>query len=63
MFRHCMTKGIPHALLEIRQDLIGDEAGIAGWAERLSKIFAEINAEPVLHEYRRYPSRTGPYEA
>ncbi len=28
MYRHCMMTGIPHALLEVRQDLIGDEAGI-----------------------------------
>eukprot|EP00913_Durusdinium_trenchii_P008101 g7598.t1 len=28
MYRHCMVPGIPHALLEVRQDLIGDDAGI-----------------------------------
>ncbi len=28
MYRHCMLKGIPHALLEVRQDLIGEEAGL-----------------------------------
>ena len=32
MYRHCMMAGIPHALLEVRQDLIGDAAGQARWA-------------------------------
>lgn len=61
MYRHCMIKGIPHALLEVRQDLIGDEAGIAAWADRLYPIFAALNAEEALHRYEVHPSRTGPY--
>lgn len=63
MYRHCMMTGIPHALLEVRQDLIGDEAGIAAWAERLAPIFKSLNTDPTLHEYRIFPSRTGPYPA
>ena len=62
MYRHCMMRGIPHALLEVRQDLIGDAVGISAWAERLHPIFAAMNADPALHEYRQYPSRTGPYD-
>ncbi|WP_296082673.1 N-formylglutamate amidohydrolase [uncultured Agrobacterium sp.] len=61
MYRHCMLKGIPHALLEVRQDLIGEEAGIAAWAARLAPIFAAMNDDPTLHEYQRFASRTGPY--
>ncbi len=61
MYRHCMTAGIAHALLEVRQDLIGDADGIAAWAERLAPIFARLNADPALHEYRIFTSRTGPY--
>ncbi|MGE6742723.1 N-formylglutamate amidohydrolase [Allorhizobium pseudoryzae] len=63
MYRHCMMKGIPHALLEVRQDLIGDDNGISAWAERLAPIFASLNADPALHEYQRFASRTGPYPA
>jgi predicted N-formylglutamate amidohydrolase len=59
MFRHCMTPGIAHALIEVRQDLISDAAGVAAWAERLAPILAELNAMPALHAYQRYPSRTG----
>lgn len=61
MYRHCMVSGMPHALLEVRQDLIGDEAGIADWAARLAPVFEAMNADPVLHEYKVHPSRTGPY--
>jgi predicted N-formylglutamate amidohydrolase len=63
MYRHCMTAGIPHTLLEVRQDLIGDDAGISAWAERLAPIFKTLNADPTLHEYKIFPSRTGPYPA
>ncbi|MBB4006696.1 N-formylglutamate amidohydrolase [Allorhizobium taibaishanense] len=61
MYRHCMITGMPHALLEVRQDLIGDEAGILAWADRLEPIFSTLNANPALHEWQQFPSRTGPY--
>jgi predicted N-formylglutamate amidohydrolase len=63
MYRHCMISGTPHALLEVRQDLIGDEPGVDAWAERLAPVFKTLNADPTLHEYRIFPSRTGPYPA
>jgi predicted N-formylglutamate amidohydrolase len=63
MYRHCMIPGIPHTLLEVRQDLIGDDAGMDAWAKRLAPIFTSLNADPKLHEYRIFPSRTGPYTA
>ncbi|SCX24450.1 N-formylglutamate deformylase [Agrobacterium sp. DSM 25558] len=61
MYRHCMVPGIPHALLEVRQDLIADEAGITSWSERLAPIFAAMNDDPALHDYQQFASRTGPY--
>ena len=61
MYRHCMIKGIPHALLEVRQDLIGDDNGILAWADRLTPVFRDLNTRPDLHEYRIFASRTGPY--
>ncbi|MGE6782579.1 N-formylglutamate amidohydrolase [Ensifer adhaerens] len=62
MFRHCMVPGIAHALIEVRQDLIADEAGVAEWAERLAPILASLNAMPELHRYERHISRTGAYD-
>lgn len=63
MYRHCMRQGIPHALLEVRQDLIADDNGIAEWANRLAPIFAALNEDPTLHDYHIFASRTGPYPA
>lgn len=58
LYRHCMATGLPHALLEVRQDLIGDEAGVAAWAARLAPIFCCLNERADLHDIRLYPSRT-----
>ena len=61
LYRHCMKTGIPHALLEVRQDLIGDDRGVDAWVHRLAPIFAALDDDPALHERRLFPSRTGPY--
>lgn len=57
MNRHCMTKGIAHALLEVRQDLISDSAGVRLWAGRLAPIFAALNADEAMHRLQYFPSR------
>lgn len=57
MYWHCTKNGTPHVLLEVRQDLIGDEAGIESWAKRLHPIFAAMNEDPALHVYEVHPSR------
>lgn len=35
---HAETRGLPYLVVEVRQDLIGDAAGISTWAERLTPI-------------------------
>jgi predicted N-formylglutamate amidohydrolase len=35
---HGERHGLPHALIEIRQDLIADEGGQQQWAERLARL-------------------------
>ncbi|QQM29853.1 N-formylglutamate amidohydrolase [Martelella lutilitoris] len=57
MNRHCMSKGIAHALIEIRQDLIADDAGVALWADRLAPILADLAQDETLHARRHFPSR------
>jgi predicted N-formylglutamate amidohydrolase len=57
MYRHCTQKGRAHALLEIRQDLIGDEAGISSWVDRLVPVLEDLNARPELHERVMHASR------
>ena len=60
MNRQAHRRGLPHALIEIRQDLIASEEGQVEWAERLTPLFAKLGAMPSLHEVRHYRSRTDP---
>lgn len=62
MYRHAIVNGFAHALVEIRQDLIADEAGADAWAERLAPIVDAINRRPDIHEVKFFGSRTGPYD-
>ena len=43
---HGERHGLPHALIEIRQDLIADEAGQQQWAERLARLLPEACGLP-----------------
>jgi predicted N-formylglutamate amidohydrolase len=60
MYRHAIVNGFAHALVEIRQDLIADQAGAVAWAERLAPIVDAINRRPDIHRAKLYGSRTGP---
>ncbi|MCO4317585.1 N-formylglutamate amidohydrolase [Phyllobacterium sp. 21LDTY02-6] len=62
MFRHCVVPGYAHALIEVRQDLIGDDAGTTRWRDLLAPILEGMNATPDIHVVRHYTSRTGPME-
>jgi predicted N-formylglutamate amidohydrolase len=42
---HGERRGLPHALIEIRQDLIADETGQRQWAERLARVLPRAYAE------------------
>jgi predicted N-formylglutamate amidohydrolase len=41
---HAEARGLMNTGIEIRQDLIADQAGQTQWADRLARIFAEIEA-------------------
>jgi hypothetical protein len=38
LYRHGTMNGLPHVLIEVRQDLIGDDEGVRRWAQRLFRI-------------------------
>lgn len=42
--RHATARGLPNALVEIRQDLIAGEAGQAEWADRFARILRPLLA-------------------
>lgn len=45
MNRHATRAGLPHVLIEVRQDLIATEAGQLLWAERLAPILHAVIEE------------------
>jgi predicted N-formylglutamate amidohydrolase len=49
--RHGEARALPHVEIEIRQDLLGDEAGQAAWAQRISR--ALCDAEQAFWETYR----------
>ena len=44
MDRHATAKGLPDALIEIRQDLIANQAGIDEWVDRLAGLLPAVVA-------------------
>lgn len=42
LWRHVTKDGLPFCSIEIRQDLIADEAGQAAWGARLARILTDI---------------------
>jgi predicted N-formylglutamate amidohydrolase len=42
MWRHGTCRGLPHVLIELRNDLIADAAGQAAWAALLGRCLADV---------------------
>ena len=36
--RHAFAAGLPYVEIEVRQDLLADDAGVAAWAARLARL-------------------------
>ena len=41
---HAEANGVPYLGLEVRQDLIGDDAGVTQWAGRLAPVIEQVRA-------------------
>ena len=48
LWKHGTMRGLAHAIIEVRQDLIRDPKGQAAWAERLVRIMRGLLARPDL---------------
>lgn len=59
MDTHATRRGLANVLVEIRQDLIGDDAGASAWGVRLARLLAPILESPDLHRIVPRPSRAG----
>lgn len=62
MHRQATRRGLAHAIVEVRQDLIADPAGAEAWAERIAAILARIVGDPDLHRVAHFGSHSGPVE-
>ncbi len=58
LYRHATKNGYANVLIEVRQDLIADAAGVAEWTDRLAPIIAAVNALEAVREPRFFGSRT-----
>ncbi len=58
--RHATRRGLANALIEVRQDLIADEAGALAWARRLADAWSAVRDDPALARVEPHPSRTTP---
>ena len=58
MYRHATQRGIAHALLEVRQDLIAEQDGVLEWADRLQPILEDLAQRPDLRQIKVHKSRS-----
>lgn len=62
LYQHGTLRGLAHALIELRQDLILSEEGQQAWAARLADVLgvvlAQGEAERRMHAVERYGSHT-----
>jgi predicted N-formylglutamate amidohydrolase len=45
---HGTARGIPHVLIEVRQDLIAEKSGVDEWARRLANVIEPIMYDPSI---------------
>lgn len=60
MWQHGTQRGLAHAIIEVRQDLIRDLAGQTNWAQRLARIMRGLLERPDLRLKIRTVAHSGP---
>ena len=56
---HATRRGLANVLIEVRQDLIGDEASASNWGVRLAQVLAPVMRRPDIGRVHPHPSRAG----
>lgn len=59
MSRHCSARGLAHALIEVRQDLIADDDHARLWGEKLAGVLEPLLLDHDMHVVRHHGSRAG----
>jgi len=57
LYMHGTMRGLPHALIEVRQDLIATRQGAQAWADRIAKGLAPVVADPAVRHVKLFGSR------
>jgi predicted N-formylglutamate amidohydrolase len=57
LYQHATIRGLPHALIELRQDLVGDRLGAREWAERVQDALAPCLDDPAVRRIQHFGSR------
>ena len=58
LFEHGTCRGLPHVLIELRQDLIAEPEGVAHWAGVLERVLRPVLGGPDAHMIHHHASRT-----
>jgi predicted N-formylglutamate amidohydrolase len=60
LYRHATERGLAHALVEVRQDLILGEEGQAAWGAHLARVVSDVlQSAEGLHRIENHGSHTG----
>lgn len=63
LYAHATARGLPHVLVEVRQDLIATTQGAEAWAHRLGDSLEPLIADAALRRIEMHGSRSGPVKA
>ncbi len=58
LFEHGTSRGLPHALIELRQDLIAEPEAVAHWAGVLEEVLRPVLRREDAHMIHHHASRT-----
>jgi predicted N-formylglutamate amidohydrolase len=63
LYSHGTLRGLPHALIELRQDLVDTEANIEAWVDRLEEGLRQLLKSPEIWEVKHFGSHSDTWMA
>jgi predicted N-formylglutamate amidohydrolase len=58
LYQHATLRGLPNALIEVRQDLIGTQDGAEDWGRRIAQALSPLLIDPAVRRVEHFGSRT-----
>lgn len=59
LYQHATLRGLPNALIEVRQDLIGTPEGAEDWARRIARVLSPLIVDPTVRRIEHWGTRAG----